>query len=379
MRLDKIALILITVIFAAACNQQSNNENVDSNVFVGLWESTSDSGANAHAALNIEVNGSELIGVIEYSTLAASGGQKRAMGKTSFYGLIAGNEAQIELKNNEGAVIGNAQIALVDGKLKYSTIAEGVNFPDQFFVKRTAEVSKKEVVDGSNQSRWNEFRNRGVEFLATGNEPFWSLEINQNGTVFFKSLGEFGELTIPMPKPVYGEDGRIARYLAKNQSATLDFVIQQMPCTDNMSGATFGYFVSVALSGAKETKPLLLEGCGSYLGDYRLHDIWALTHINEIEIKETQIARERPYLEFNLNSGEMLGMAGCNTISGKITMGNRNIFFGPIAGTKMACEAMELEGQMLNLISDQAVKYSIGSGILRLEGKNGTLTFRKVD
>jgi len=379
MSLKQIIVTLIVGLFIAACSEQSKTENIDSSDFEGHWESTSDSGANAQAALQIEVNGKEVQGVIEYSTLAASGGQKRAVGKTAFSGKIDGEAASVELKNNEGNTIGNVQLTLEDGKLKYRTIAEGVTFPDQFFVKRTVEVSKKEVVEGGNQNRWNEFRNRGVEFLATGNEPFWSLEINQNGSVFFKSLGEISEVTMPLPKPVYGEDGKIVRYLAKNETTTLDFVIQQMPCTDNMSGATFGYFVSVALSGAKETKPLLLEGCGSYLGDYRLHDIWALTHINEIEIKETQIARERPYLEFNLNSGEMLGMAGCNTISGKITMGNRNILFGQIKGTKMACEAMELEGQMMNLISNQAVKYSIGSGTLRLETKNGTLTFKKVD
>jgi len=75
----------------------------------------------------------------------------------------------------------------------------------------------------------------GVEFLARGNEPFWSLEIRDNGIVL-RQLGR-GDLRFAYTAPEV--QGRIKIYRASGAAgppAEIQVELAEAPCIDSMSG-----------------------------------------------------------------------------------------------------------------------------------------------
>lgn len=74
---------------------------------------------------------------------------------------------------------------------------------------------------------------------------------------------------------------------------------------------------------------------------YRLHDIWALTHIKGDAI---EITAQRPTAEINLTEYRIAGEAYCNSYSGELTTYSKEeLEFGPIASTKKMCPSISLE------------------------------------
>lgn len=96
---------------------------------------------------------------------------------------------------------------------------------------------------------------------------------------------------------------------------------------------------------------------------YRLHDIWACTHLNG-EVMD--VSATRPSMEINLKIMKIMGKGMCNQYFGKITKyGGTSINFGSIAGTKMMCPEIEVEKSFLEALSETQ----------SFEVKNLTLSF----
>lgn len=111
---------------------------------------------------------------------------------------------------------------------------------------------------------------------------------------------------------------------------------------------------------------------------YRIHDIWALTHINEAVI---DISTNRPNIEINLTTQQVMGRAFCNQYSGNLTAYSTNkIEFGPIVSTKMMCPNNAQENVYFDALA--AIRsYKIKSMQLLFfdENDNELLRFQKVD
>lgn len=110
-----------------------------------------------------------------------------------------------------------------------------------------------------NTELWNEKRRLGLDFVATGNEPGWALEIDLEKGMFFKTLpNESIALDTPIPEPE--KKGTTVIYRGKAESGELIVELTEQSCEDTMSGKVSAYTVRVTAKGIQ------FNGCGMYLG-----------------------------------------------------------------------------------------------------------------
>ncbi|RFN57744.1 copper resistance protein NlpE N-terminal domain-containing protein [Marixanthomonas ophiurae] len=217
--------------------------------------------------------------------------------------------------------------------------------------------------------------NKAIGFKATGNEPFWNLEIDfANKTMKFKTL-EGDSIVTPLPKLVKPQDIDAVSYRAQTESGALHVMIIRDECTDSMSGKKSGYKVRASVQlGDADMKDY--NGCGEYKGDYRLHDLWVLESLNGEQMDSKTKA---PNLEFNLVENKLYGFGGCNRINSDIKTTNNSIKIGSVIATKMACPNLSTEKRFLDAISEKELNFSFSEGKLTLKNSDNTLVFKKVD
>ena len=221
-------------------------------------------------------------------------------------------------------------------------------------------------------------RRRGVDFVAAGNEPFWSLEMSSQG-MRFRTATASDSLRLPLPAPSQAQDAPVLRYRATAAADELEVTIAQRPCANDMSGEVLPYTVRVRTRTAVRPAVREFAGCGRYLGDYRLHDIWALESIDGQAVVATQFAQNKPYLELNLTSRQALGFSGCNGFGGSLTMERAGLKFGTLRGTMLACPALAFEQNFRKALSERSFTYQLENRLLTLKNRINTLVFKKVD
>ena len=228
-------------------------------------------------------------------------------------------------------------------------------------------------------SRWDALRRRGVDFLATGSEPFWSLELTSQGQMRFRTVAAGDSLLLPLPAPDQAQDAPVLRYRALAGAGELTVTIAQRACTNSMSGEVLPYTVTVRVRTAAQPDNREFAGCGRYLGDSRLHDLWALESIDGQAVAAAQFGQKKPYLELNLTTGEVLGFGGCNGLGGSLTPERAGVRFGTLRGTMLACPALPFEQKFRGALSGQSFSYQIENLRLTLKNRVNTLVFRKFD
>jgi heat shock protein HslJ/uncharacterized membrane protein/uncharacterized lipoprotein NlpE involved in copper resistance len=268
---------------------------------------------------------------------------------------------------------GNNQFS-IDGDVLVMLDSEG-----NWIVSEHAEAyrlrrqNNEEVED--NPRLWREKYERGVDFAAIGNEPFWSLEIDLEKMIEFRALDkENGSIYTPVPvgeKPVSG-DGLV--YRAQTVSGELEIRMMKETCVNTMSGHEFPYTVTVIKDDME------YKGCGMYLRDSRLDGTWNLIELQGRTINPKDFERHQPSLIVALAEGRVSGNAGCNRLTGTLEPIGDRINFGPIAATKMACEYMEVENQFLRVLSDGELRYRVSEERLELVlGGKGVAVFARGD
>ena len=236
------------------------------------------------------------------------------------------------------------------------------------------------VVKTEPAGRWDAQRRRGVDFVAMGSEPFWSLELTNQGQMRFRIVAGADSLVVPLPAPNQALDAPVLRYRALIAAGELTVTIAQRPCTNNMSGEVLPYTVTVQARTAAQPAIREFAGCGRYLGDYRLHDIWALESIDGQTVVAAQFAtKDKPYLELNLTREEILGFAGCNGFGGSLTPERAGLKFGTLRGTMLACPALPFERKFLGALSGNSFTYRLENRHLTLKSRVNQLVFKKID
>lgn len=99
---------------------------------------------------------------------------------------------------------------------------------------------------------WQKMKATGTDFLALGNEPFWSLQIDFEKELRIWILSE-DSLAVPMPE--WKSENGIIRLQAHQ------IRVELLPdsCSDTMSGRQFDYSVSVSVKDEN------YHGCGLFL------------------------------------------------------------------------------------------------------------------
>lgn len=231
---------------------------------------------------------------------------------------------------------------------------------------------KQSATDIADYSR---YLKAGDEQVAMGSEPSWSLTINSSkGLIRFKSTNG-DSISTSIPERLADSDGSF-QYTAQTESGPLKILFKPDSCVDKRSGQRFDYRVEVDVRG----KSYL--GCGVSLRQLALlQDIWVLTTLQGRSITASGPNNQLPRLEISLTEERVTGTTGCNRLSGKVRADTRQIQFGPVMTTKMAClsETGRLEGDFLEVLS-QLLTYQVAEGKLTLlrDGKP-VMTFKKVD
>lgn len=216
-----------------------------------------------------------------------------------------------------------------------------------------------------------------VFFKGVGNEPFWGIEIS-NDSIKFTSPEKENNLAFAYEKPNKAMDANVVLYRVKKDSLELEFTIQQGKCSDGMSDKVHNYSVKGSLKRGN-AKEQLLNGCGNYVLDYRLHDIWALEEVEGKKINPEDFKKGVPNLEIYAEEARFSGMAGCNRIGGKLFFEKDLLRFTDVFTTEMMCDNYDTEKTLVKALQS-TTRYELKENKLYLFNPEGTkAVFRKVD
>jgi heat shock protein HslJ/uncharacterized membrane protein len=216
----------------------------------------------------------------------------------------------------------------------------------------------------------------GVDFFGRGNEPNWTIELDLEKNFVF-SMMDGWTVTAPSVEGIKNQD--LTLYRSKSESGELIITVIRENCQDNMSGEIFPYKVRVEAKKSADEKFQTFEGCGKFLADLRLYDIWVMEEMTGINLKKEKLQKGAPQFEFILSDMRFNGHAGCNSFSGSITVSGDKITFGSLLGTLMSCQNMKVEKAVVSALDQKTVTYSIDKMKLTLVSGKTKMVFKKVD
>ncbi len=157
------------------------------------------------------------------------------------------NDSVIRLSGNQGQ-----QFMFADGKL-YQLDRQGQRITgalaDNYILRP--------IEGGGNRAKMLEKAAAGIDFMAAGNEPGWTVELDRQKTIYFHTANG-DSLRIPAPRPKPDTD-TLKIYMAKTEKTEFTLTIRSRACNDDMSGFMRPYTVEVQM------KDRMYMGCGEYL------------------------------------------------------------------------------------------------------------------
>lgn len=270
-------------------------------------------------------------------------------------------------------------------RVKYISLIAGIlmvfacnnsNKKKENIQNNNSEIMKQSDVINSEISKVKFAHTNSNYFSASGTEPFWNLEINEERVVF-KTPSD--SLKVPHVEPIMAQGFNVKRYDIETESNKITIQISQTECTNAMSGKVSPYSVTIEYKKVTETEVEKLEGCGHYITDYRLHDIWVLETLNGKKITQEDFSNEFPFIEIYSAENKFMGFAGCNQMNGRLFFENGLLRFTNVATTKMLCEPNNKEAEFLKAFQSSTT-YTIENNRLTLSNPSGILTiFKKID
>jgi heat shock protein HslJ/co-chaperonin GroES (HSP10) len=213
-----------------------------------------------------------------------------------------------------------------------------------------------------------------ADFYAKAPDSSWILRIQFEDQVYFEDFnngitfkGSIEELLVAQGADVLG-------IMANNNSHVLRISIDIVDC------GTDGKRVDFMIRKKDDKNGINYSGCGYYRGSPKLHNVWAIQSVNNESINPEKFPKDLPHFEINLESKRFSGFAGCNQVSSQMKFDYNKITFSSIMSTKMYCaEISDLENEILDILRDNPVIYTVKDANLLLESRKGSLTLKKVD
>ncbi len=212
-----------------------------------------------------------------------------------------------------------------------------------------------------------------IYFTASGLSPEWTLDIAAD-RIRLQTGGD--TLNTPHTVPDRAMDANVKRYRPMTEATEMNVEIRQGPC-ESESGISRPYSVQVKYKHTGESKYTTLSGCGAYVMEYRLHDIWALESLNGDVITLAE-GLERPYFEIDSRKSAFMGSTSCNQMRGTLFFEPGLLRFNEVLTTRKMCPG-GLEAEFLKTLQS-TIHYKLENGRLTLTNPSGAeLVFRKVD
>ncbi|MFA5011643.1 MAG: META domain-containing protein [Ignavibacteria bacterium] len=232
--------------------------------------------------------------------------------------------------------------------------------------------------DKTEPNDYSKKRALGIDFFASGNEPFWSAELDVEDSIRIFIAGE-RTLRYPATTPVIDTAANIIMYKFDDE-VTLSIKAEE--CVNSMSGEKNVFSVMLSRRDKRYT------GCGRYIiatsnplisrETQRLNDIWAIKWMDGKEIRREDFPEGIPYIELHLNDGKFYGTTNCNDISGNIYTGDSYLYFNNFSQTKKFCEG-NFESRYISLLKEvDSWKLEKMQLSLRSKGKE-IIRYTKID
>ncbi|PWJ40197.1 META domain-containing protein [Sediminitomix flava] len=231
----------------------------------------------------------------------------------------------------------------------------------------------------SNPEDWKDEFDDGFHFIGIGENHEWTIKVIFDKNVTFNHPKKNITVSHPFPDEFHnGENMVIVKHISED-STGYKLVIKKGEChlTDEKN-MPFKHHVEVDVRREEGVETFM--GCGLFINDIKLNDIWALVEMNGEKLKTENFPDGMPRLEFNISDSRVNGNGGCNEIMGPMDAEGDRITFGMLVATRKACPNMDFEQKFLTALTKKTLKYVIGDGLLTLVGDDGSkLTFKKVD
>jgi uncharacterized membrane protein/heat shock protein HslJ len=220
----------------------------------------------------------------------------------------------------------------------------------------------------------------GIDFFASGNEPFWSLDMDsEDSTRIFFLNPNSGVKEFVTPLPFIDTVNKIIVY---RFSEGFTLTVNRGVCINGMSGERNEFSAILNVDGKD------YNGCGRYIiasknpflspETLRLNDIWALRIINGKEINRKNFKEGIPMLELHLNDGRFYGKADCNEIYGIINVGDSYINFTDFSSTKKSCEG-DFENDYIKTLKNVDTWELNKMNLILKSRSKAVLTYIKID
>lgn len=245
----------------------------------------------------------------------------------------------------------------------------------------SSEMETKDTVQVKEQIRQMEpitIKIDGSYFKATGTEPFWGLKIYDD-KIELQTMED--TIVTPPSEAIKAQDANIKMFRIKTEATQMDIIISNKECINAMSGEVFPYTVTASYKSTDGDETRVLEGCGSYITDYKLHDIWVLEEMQGAPVSKKDFnGNDVPNMEININNNRFSGFSGCNRMTGSIFYEKDVLRFTQVASTRMACPNMEKESEFLKALQ-RSTKHKVENNRLYLSNgsKENLLVFKKID
>ncbi len=109
---------------------------------------------------------------------------------------------------------------------------------------------------------WKKRKSQGVDIIGNGNEPFWSLEIDNEKFIYFKLATLAKPVIVPIEKPSITKDSTVYSIVSEAGNP-LKISISSKFCNDGVSDHLYEYKMNVWYKGQ------LYKGCAVILNDAR--------------------------------------------------------------------------------------------------------------
>jgi len=228
--------------------------------------------------------------------------------------------------------------------------------------KKETLLKEQEIVESSLAEQ---LKYSGIDFYARGNEPFWALDLDYQNKFIFNGLGLDSMVFNPV-QPEKAMDANAMRFYTEIDGGHILININESECTDNMSGEAYNFNVNIEIerNGSEES----YHGCGNFIPDYRLHDIWVLTEIYDDSLElMRKLSRPIGQLEFKVDERLTMGKFICNSFTGGFWLQGNEVRFKTLASTQMLCKPNPE-------INEHAIYTAMGK-VNRFDIKNGYLYF----
>ncbi len=213
-----------------------------------------------------------------------------------------------------------------------------------------------------------------ADFHAEAPDSSWILRVQFDGDLYFEDLSKSIIFKGSVDEFHVAQGADVVGIKAKNETHIMRLSIDIVECGNG------GRNVDLMLRKNDKKEGTNFSGCGYYRGNPNLHNIWAVTSINGEDLNPEKFPKDIPHFEMNLETKHFSGFAGCNDVHGEMSFNYNKLNISTLISTKMYCaEVSTVENQILGILRNGPLIYTLKGRNLILENRKGSLTLKNVD